>query len=334
MNGRGRPLRFVALVAAGWAGARVAILWPDGATLPEAIQHAFPIQDAVAATAPGAPPAALPVHGPRLAVPAMPPPAAVTAITPHPEPARVQLAMLGMISFGAEQPLGAPSGAIPSLAPPPVTLPQAAQPPSRWSASGWFVTRRGTPAGAAMLGGDQAGLRVAYALGRQRRMRLYLRATAPLAMPGRELALGVEWQPGKLPLRVAAEQRIGLDGNRGGPAVAVAGGIDAVELPFEFELAAYGQAGAVWRGRIEPFADGALRVTREAARGGGARLEIGAGMWGAAQREAVRLDIGPSAVATVPLGNQPVRVAIDWRERVAGDARPGSGPALTLGADF
>ncbi|WP_204317143.1 hypothetical protein, partial [Klebsiella aerogenes] len=31
---------------------------------------------------------------------------------------------------------------------------------------------------------------------------------------------------------------------------------------------------------------------------------------------------------------EPLRIALDWRQRVAGEARPGSGPALTLGADF
>jgi hypothetical protein len=303
--------------------------------LPEAIEAAFPIQRAVAAVSPRA----APVEVPGRTQLARATPAAIAVHVPLPdqpsaEPGRVQLAMLGLVSFGQEQPLGAPSGAIPYLLPPPVALPEAAQPPSRWSASGWFVTRRGAPASGAMLGGDQLGVRVAYALGQQRRMRLYLRATAPLAVAGRELALGIEWQPTRHPVRVAAEHRVGLDGNRGGPAVAVVGGVDAVELPFDFRLEAYGQAGAVWRGRLDPFADGALRVTHEVARAGKARLDVGAGAWGAAQREAARLDVGPSAVATVPLGDKAVKLAVDWRERVAGDARPGSGPAVTLGADF
>lgn len=337
MSGRGRPLRFMALVAAGWAGARVVVLWPEGATLPEAIEEAFPIQRAIAE--PLTPLWRPPVVGVGTSLPAP----AAKAVTPvhgiavaHSPPmldGGTQLATLGLVSFGREQVLGAPPGALPPMAPP-AALPPSAQPASRWSASGWFVTRRGAPAGGAMLGGDQAGVRVSYAFGGQRRMRLYLRATAPLAIAGRELALGIDWQPTRLPVRIAAEQRIALDGGRGGPAVAVVGGVDAVELPFDFKLEAYGQAGAVWRGRVDPFADGALRVTREVASAGQARLGLGAGAWGAAQREAARLDVGPSAVATVPLGEQAVRIAVDWRERVAGDARPGSGPALSLGTDF
>jgi hypothetical protein len=110
--------------------------------------------------------------------------------------------------------------------------------------------------------------------------------------------------------------------------------VNAADLPLDLELDAYGQAGAVWRGRIDPFADGALRVTHEVASIGKARLSLGGGIWGAAQRDAARLDVGPSAVATLPLAGQPVKLSIDWRQRVAGNARPGSGPALTLGADF
>ena len=41
--GRGRPLRFLALVSAGWVTLRVLLLWPEGATLPEAIRAAVPI---------------------------------------------------------------------------------------------------------------------------------------------------------------------------------------------------------------------------------------------------------------------------------------------------
>jgi hypothetical protein len=29
-----------------------------------------------------------------------------------------------------------------------------------------------------------------------------------------------------------------------------------------------------------------------------------------------------------------VKVHVDWRQRIAGNARPGSGPALTLASDF
>ena len=44
-----------------------------------------------------------------------------------------------------------------------------------------------------------------------------------------------------------------------------------------------------------------------------------------------RVDVGPRV--SMPVGRG-MRVHVDWRQRVAGSAAPGSGPALTLAADF
>lgn len=330
---KGRPLRFVALVAIGWASARTIMLWPEGATMPRAIEAAFPLLPAQAAPAPASRPTrpaalphrpvAIPLHATPLDTPA--------TVTQHGDPARIGLAVLGLVSFGREEILSAPPGALPHPGPP-ASLPSAAQ-PSRWSASAWLLTRRGAAVGGAMLGGDQAGMRVAYHPG-SGRIALFARLTAPLAGRGSEAAAGIEWQPSAAPVRVVAEYRAGLDGTPGGPALGVVAGVHAVPLPLDFSLEAYGQAGAVARTRIDPFADGALRVTRQVAAAGRARLDVGAGAWGAAQRGATRLDMGPSAIASVPVGDNTLRVAVDWRERITGDARPGSGPALSLGADF
>lgn len=330
---RGRPLRFVATVALGWAAMRVVLLWPDGATLPEAIQAAMPLRPAEAA--PATRHTALPLVPRQRRVAARQAPGLRTAALPVADvaPQPTSLTMLNLVAFGREQ-VGAGSVAhLPRIpAPPAMLAPRAA--PNRWQASAWFATRRGAGTGGTMLGGDQAGLRIARRLDRRGRLALYARASAPLAGTGRELALGVEWRPWRAPMRFLAEQRLALDGGRSGPAVAVVGGVSGVDLPFVFKLEAYGQAGVVKRIRIEPFADGAVRVTRDIAAVGAARLALGAGAWGAAQRDAARMDIGPTAVTTVPIAGQPLRIALDWRERVAGDARPGSGPALTLGADF
>ncbi|MBS0285465.1 MAG: hypothetical protein JSS15_13700, partial [Proteobacteria bacterium] len=57
------------------------------------------------------------------------------------------------------------------------------------------------------------------------------------------------------------------------------------------------------------------------------------GAWGGAQRGAARLDVGPAAGVAVPAA-MPLRISLEWRQRIAGDARPGSGPALSIGADF
>jgi len=62
---------------------------------------------------------------------------------------------------------------------------------------------------------------------------------------------------------------------------------------------------------------------------------VGGGVWGGAQKGAARLDIGPSATMTIGLGESAAaRLGLDWRFRVAGDAAPASGPALTLSAGF
>lgn len=330
----GRPLRFVATVAVGWAALRVVLLWPEGATLPEAIEAANPLRPAEAAPARRIAPvatSAAPARAAAVRIGIAPTP--TRAAIPPSAPPMAGYAMLNLLSFGVEQDGAGRAEPLPRIPAPPAMLPDRAA-PGRWEASAWLVTRRGAGVGGTMLGGDQAGLRIARRLDRRGRLALYARATTPLAGNGRELALGLEWRPWRAPMRFLAEQRLALDGGKSGPAVAVVGGVTGIDLPFAFELEGYAQAGAVKRARVEPFADGALRITRPVAARGAAQLALGAGAWGAVQREAARIDLGPTAITTLPVSGQTVRIALDWRERVGGDARPGSGPALTLGADF
>jgi hypothetical protein len=243
------------------------------------------------------------------------------------------MALMGLIQYGVPAIVGAAA----------VPLPRAAQPetlpalPSRWSAGAWLVARPGAGLGAApgtgQLGGSQAGLRVAWLLWPEQRLAAFGRLAAPLRGKGAEASVGLEWQPTRAPVRLVAEHRFGLDGTRGGPGLGVVAGFDGPVAPG-FRLETYGQTGAIRRHRTETYADGAIRATRTLAEGGGVRLALGGGAWGAAQRDTARLDIGPSATLALPLGKQNVRLALDWRQRVAGDARPGSGLALTLGSDF
>jgi hypothetical protein len=209
--------------------------------------------------------------------------------------------------------------------------------PDRWSASAWLVVRPGTGLGAApggsQLGGSQAGVRLAWLLVPSSNLALFGRVTTPLRGRGAEAAVGIEWQPGEAPVRVLVERRIGIDGTTGGFGAGLVGGTDGPIAPG-FRLESYGQAGAIHRDRLEPYSDGAARITRQVAGSDAIRLSIGAGAWGAVQRDASRLDIGPSVTLALPVARQPLRLALDWRQRVAGDARPGSGVALTLGSDF
>lgn len=328
-TGRGRPLRFLALVSVGWVGMRVAILWSETGSLPEAIRRfASP---AVASLPPreAAPTVPLKAVAPLASAPA----ARHAAAPPRyvGDPVRMRMALLNLLQFGEAEYTDSPVTLAPALFP---AAPQQRSGPvaDRWSASAWVTARPGSGLAVApggQLGGSQAGVRLVYLLDPERRVALFGRFVTPLSGPGREATLGVEWQPTRAPVRLVAEQRFAIDGGKGGPGLGMVAGLDRDLAGFRLE--SYGQAGAVRRDRVEPYADGAARATHRIGHG---RLAIGAGIWGAAQRDAARFDIGPSATLAVPVAGHDFRLALDWRQRVAGNARPGSGVALTLGSDF
>lgn len=112
------------------------------------------------------------------------------------------------------------------------------------------------------------------------------------------------------------------------------GGMSALPLGAGFHADGYVQAGVVARGQADAYVDGALVAGRTIAARGRTHLELGLGAWGAAQRGAARLDVGPSAVLVLPVERQALRIGLQWRERIAGNARPDSGAVLSLGADF
>ncbi|MFT3978003.1 MAG: hypothetical protein QM688_12960, partial [Sphingomonas bacterium] len=141
-----------------------------------------------------------------------------------------------------------------------------------------------------------------------------------------------DWRPTHLPVHLFVEQRIAIAGTRGGPSAGVIAGLPPTPVAAGFALDAYGQAGGIARDGGECFADGAARLMRPVGTGK-ARIELGLGAWGGAQRGASRLDVGPAASVVVP-AVRPIRVSLEWRERIAGGARPSSGLALSIGADL
>jgi len=324
-RGAGRPLRFLLAVIGGWTAFRVLALWPAIDSVPALVRALAPPVAAAelpAAIARARPPASAPPGPPpRIVVPPPPPLMAPGPAAPAPQAAPTP----AVAPFPRSQP------STPPTLPPPLP-PSSARAPSRWSGSAWAIGRlsgaAGEVLGGSQLGGSQAGARLAYALGEGRRTALFARVATPLEGPGREVGLGVEFRlmPG---LRVLAERRVALDGGRGGPSASLVGGVGPLPVAG-LRLEAYGQAGAVRRGRTEPFADGAARLARPL--GGG--VDLGVGAWGGAQRGAARLDLGPSVGVRLPVAGRAVRVTLDWRQRVAGNARPGSGPALSAGLDF
>ncbi|MDJ0275304.1 hypothetical protein QLH51_00600 [Sphingomonas sp. 2R-10] len=330
---RGRPLRFLALVTVGWVGMRVTLLWPEGVPPEHRVRLALPEVAPVAAVAPvrlPAPAAWRPVSVAAMAgrrtVPTMPAAHRLSPDRVRPvEPARVQLALLALAGFGSAEPLH-------PILPPPIRLRPGGE--RRMTVSLWALARPGSATGGPVqLGGGQAGVRVRMPVDADGRAAVAARLATPLAGPGREAALGIEWRPVAASVAVVVERRVALDRGQGGTGLGLIAGVDRM-LPGRLGVEAYGQAGAVARDGIEPYADGAARVLRPVATIGGSALKLGIGSWGGAQRGAMRVDIGPSLVAAIPVGRSAMRLSVDWRQRIAGNAAPGSGPALTLGSDF
>jgi hypothetical protein len=216
-------------------------------------------------------------------------------------------------------------------------LPAAPAGASRWSGSAWLFVRHDGGTGLApggTLGGSQAGGRIAYRLNADARRPLALAARlyVPLERPqGAEVALGLDWQPiARLPVHLLAErrERIGREG-RSDFALTLYGGGERRVLQGRVRVEAYGQGGVVGVERPDLFADGAIRASTPIG-----PVEAGAGAWGGAQPGAARLDIGPQASIRLPIGRTAIRASAEWRFRVAGDAAPDSGPAVTLSTDF
>lgn len=339
MTRSGRPLRFLAVTLAGWTGLRVVMLWPAAPTPASVIRAVVPgaaAEPVMQSIELQRPETLFALIHPRRPSAFMPPGAPSNQHPAREHP--VALALTASVAVDDPQIAVGPAGEM--IAPRPIAPLQQTRKPRRaagWSADLWLVARAGSNRqagfGSGELGGAQAGVRIAYALDRNRRLAAFVRADTPLAGKGREVSAGLDWRPTRLPVRIVVEERVPLDGGRAVPAAGLVGGFGPV-LHHGTRLEAYGQAGIVARHGGEGFADGALRATRPLGTLAGLDFDLGAGVWGGAQRDAARLDLGPTLGATLPISGHAIRLALDWRERVAGDARPGSGPALTIGASF
>lgn len=347
---RARPLRFLALLLGLWIGVRAFMLAMPGDPRPERSASAapwpqplpsgrpLPVTDGLSATAPapsapsnslirevpykGAPLFRAGPAGGRFVL-AMAAPS-VAAVSPDGPPAAARNAGIP----------GAPiarTAAIGRAAAP--DLPEARRSGSRWSGSAWLLVREGrgqaalAPGGT--LGGSQVGGRLLYRLGGG--FSLSGRVYAPLRRSAEaEVAAGIDWRPSaRMPVRLLAERRQDVGGaGRSAFALTVYGGASG-RLPGGLRGEAYAQAGVVGTRSRDLFIDAAARVSVPAG-----RVEAGASAWAAAQPGAARLDLGPHVSYRLPIRGANLRVQADWRFRIAGDAAPDSGPALTLAADF
>lgn len=85
-------------------------------------------------------------------------------------------------------------------------------------------------------------------------------------------------------------------------------------------------------GRV--FADIQSRALKRVVELGRFSLAAGGGISGGGQDRPMRLDAGAAACAMLPVGDAHVRVDASWRWRIAGQAMPGKGPAVTLSTSF
>lgn len=331
------PLRFLGLAVGLWVCIRSAMLAPgwwveEGAASPATTARVGPAsQPPIAARPEGR---ALHPHEGLASRPSRP----VTFVAAgRGVPQALQLPSHGQAAVGpVPASLAAPAYRAEPLPPAVHTIPSRA-PASRWSGSVWLLVRHGragplAPGGT--LGGSQAGGRLVYRVagGLDRPLALSARLSGPLGRrAGTEAALGLEWRPSAaLPFSLLAERRQALGREaRSAFALAVHGGVSRHQVARGVTLDGFAQAGIVGARSRDLFADGSASLSV-----GSGRVEIGAGVWGGAQPGAARLDLGPRLSVRLPASAGSLRLSAEWRFRVAGEARPGSGPALTLGAGF
>ena len=338
MTAVSRPLRALGVTLGGWTTMRVVALWPSGTAV------ALPLADAALAP-PARPVLALPLDND------------VPLFAARPLSARGMKAVQWAHMAVTERPLAAISTTpalqdsiqeAPETPPPPQAEPvvanqsvgapglPAATPHNRFSGSAWSLMRSDSAlslASGGQLGGSQIGVRLFYTPGPEA-LALTARVSAPLSQPtGREAAIGIALRGRSV--GIIAEQRFALDkGGRDAPALFAYGGVSDVNLPGKFKLDGYAQAGVVGVKNPAAFADGAIRIERTVLRADKASLAIGAGAWGGVQPGASRLDVGPQVVAHIAVAETNLRVSAEWRQRVAGNAAPASGPSVSVGFDF
>jgi hypothetical protein len=201
----------------------------------------------------------------------------------------------------------------------------------RWQLGGFSLLRDGAgggPAASPVLGGGQMGASIAFLpdpLAR-RPLALVARANvaaghAGVAVETAQAAIGLRQtlRPG---VTLSAERLIALGtATRGDWTLRLAVGGESGRF------SGYGEAGVLGSGDRYGGAQANARLLRLG------QATLAAGSWASLQTgtpDVWRVDVGPS----VAVQWRGVRLQADWRQRVAGNAAPGSGPVATLSAGF
>lgn len=367
-----RPsLRFLVIAVVGWAGLRAAGLGAlpgtemfsierSEAKVPPIARTEFPPIDPVApaptlaemqyagAAGMAVQPVAMPIYyGIPSYYPAAPAttaasiPSRLTPIAPEPAPAPQFYSSLPVLdewplSRMAATAMSSRQSSVPAQSVPAAFV-QPANKLDRIQLSSWALLRgrQGQPLGpnslgsVGNLGGSQAGARLLYNF--TPRIAASLRTSSDVGRRGGEVALGVRAQPVRgIPVWLTAErrQRIGRGSSgRNDFAVFAEAGVYQRPMPGRFMLDAYLQGGVVGLHTRDLFVDGGVTLTRPIYR----NFSGGLGLWGGAQPGVYRVDAGPRVTMNV---RRNLKVHFDWRQKVAGKAQPGSGPAVTLAGDF
>lgn len=217
----------------------------------------------------------------------------------------------------------------------------------RLSGDGWLLVRGASgsgagaiPGGLARYGASQIGSVIRYRLvGTTRPLQVYLRSSAALGADEADLAGGFDLRLLRsVPARLFVEARLSRSGtiSRVRPAWGMVVSLPERRLPAGWQANAYASAGRLIGHEGTGFADLQVRLDRPVPGSGSdeARLRGGIGLWAAGQTGAARLDIGPQIGRTIATSTGSLRIEADWRWRIGGNALPGSGPTLAIGAGF
>ena len=352
---RGRPYVFVAVTILCWVGARMA--WPDTQIAGEKPSASKPAlaQNGHAASASIAPqfwprlvrfaPASLhdwsaprAKHAPVIQFIGLPP-----VLVPGQVGGRPSGLSMPLRVAGDDKPVSAGWDTPPTIAHTPVG--KAGTPeflrPKRWEVYGYSFWRlansRAPPlAPAAQYGGSQSGIIATYDPWGQPDTGLALLARGAVTPDGDqdEAAFGARWKPKGLgPIQLSGEYR--LRSNEPDQFAAyLSGGVNEVSLVSGWRLDAFGQAGYASGKSGSGFFDANARISHLVTKQGRVSLSAGAGGWAGGQKGAQRLDIGPTIAAKIDTGPAIILIQLDWRLRVAGDAQPENGFALTVSSGF